>query len=583
MGAGGTRQGFRKKPVESLFVRRESGNRRAWQLAIALVSLGFGLPTWASGDSRVLKDLAYAEAGGPTLDLYLPSTSRPPLLVFIHSRFWSRHDRARELSREFARPLQRAGAAVAVVRHRSDASHPAPVRDAAQAFDFLLSRTDANEFDRDRVFVGGHDSGAHLASWLALDPRILAAVGREPNTIAGVAAFSGYYELDPPPGTVPSEALTLFASAFPNAAERHAASLMPLVRHDAPPFLVLTPQNTPAWMRNAGHAFAKALRTSGHPLAESLPVSGRDHWSVLDLREPGEARQHLWMLLGIDETYGSLEDVYNTRRYWREPKLSTQAFWDHAAVIDTREVNASLLTTLNLLFASPTNPQPLRPTRYSAIDLRTYLERAVPGDGEYITLTNARGEQVVWKLSEVAEYEPEIVVGLDRQRELFELVTFYHTRRQYTWRDTAETRRVMARPIGAFVHFRKPAPPEIDPKLVARFALLPTSFARSQTDPREPLRDLAANDHALITSTFQCVACHQFRGIGARAGHLLARDGSVVPGFALPLEEYSPAVWKRYCFEQPTVAAEIGATPVPLSPDQSRQLFELVERERANR
>ena len=57
------------------------------------------------------------------------------------------------------------------------------------------------------------------------------------------------------------------------------------------------------------------------------------------------------------------------------------------------------------------------------------------------------------------------------------------------------------------------------------------------------------------------------------------RDGERVGGFALSLEEYPPAVWRRYCFEQVDLAAEIGATPVALGPDAQR-LFDLVERER---
>ena len=46
---------------------------------------------------------------------------------------------------------------------------------------------------------------------------------------------------------------------------------------------------------------------------------------------------------------------------------------------------------------------------------------------------------------------------------------------------------------------------------------------------------------------------------------------------ALPLEEYPPAVWRRYCFEQLDLAADIGATPVPLG-EHAPALFQLVER-----
>ena len=86
-------------------------------------------------------------------------------------------------------------------------------------------------------------------------------------------------------------------------------------------------------------------------------------------------------------------------------------------------------------------------------------------------------------------------------------------------------------------------------------------------------------ERRLVTEKLRCVSCHQLRGVGARAGHLRAWDGEIVGGFGLPLEEYPPAVWRRYCFEQLAVAEEIGASPVPLG-DDARLLFELVERER---
>jgi hypothetical protein len=80
-----------------------------------------------------------------------------------------------------------------------------------------------------------------------------------------------------------------------------------------------------------------------------------------------------------------------------------------------------------------------------------------------------------------------------------------------------------------------------------------------------------------------CMSCHQFRGVGARAGHIRASDGARVGGFALPLEEYPPEVWRRYCFEQAEVAAGIGADEVMLSAEWQQRLFELVvgERDRA--
>ena len=104
---------------------------------------------------------------------------------------------------------------------------------------------------------------------------------------------------------------------------------------------------------------------------------------------------------------------------------------------------------------------------------------------------------------------------------------------------------------------------------------------RISETPMAPLRSLPEAEARILTESLRCVSCHTFRGVGASAAHLRARDGEKVGGFALALEDYPRQVWRRYCFEQVDVAAEIGASPVPLGAD-ARTLFELVERERGH-
>jgi hypothetical protein len=57
----------------------------------------------------------------------------------------------------------------------------------------------------------------------------------------------------------------------------------------------------------------------------------------------------------------------------------------------------------------------------------------------------------------------------------------------------------------------------------------------------------------------------------------------LVGGFGLALEDYPAETWRRYVFEQKRVAAEIGATPVPLEGVTAQRLFDLVVREREAR
>ena len=85
--------------------------RRASKLAILLLALGAAVAV-ASNRPGVLRGIAYVEQSDPaearTLDLYLPaaSESKPPLVAFVHSRFWSHADGGRRLDVAMARPLQ---------------------------------------------------------------------------------------------------------------------------------------------------------------------------------------------------------------------------------------------------------------------------------------------------------------------------------------------------------------------------------------------------------------------------------------------------------------------------------------------
>jgi acetyl esterase/lipase len=577
----GRRDGNESGRGEARAMRRVFATALVVALSLAAVATQRGL----AAEARILENVAYGgEDGARSLELYLPSEDAPaPLFVFVQTRFWQDDEHRFELARALARPLQQAGAAVALVRVRAapDYQHPHQAQDLATAVAWLIAHANEYRIDPKRIVLAGRAGGAQLAALVALDPKYLEAVQLTPAALSGVAALSGFYELDPDP-EFPEEQDALVARAFPNTAARREASPLRHVRKDAPLFLITFAENDLPGAPQRGAEFSEALRKAGHPAAETFGIPGRDLRNQLDLRDArNPMRQHLMALLELGSEFGSLRETFAMRRFWREPSFSSAEFWKQGKVA-THDATPQLARDLNLLFTGSGGPPRLRPQRYHALDLYAWLERNAEqvGRGRYLTLTNARGEQAHFDLETLRPYKPQIVIGVDEQRELFQLVDFYHTLRRNTWQQPEPEKWILARPVGAFLHFAEPAPKEIDPRAIGRFALTPESFARSDTDPLAALRSLPANERQLLTSEFHCVSCHSFRGAGAKASHLRATDGARVGGYALPLEEYPPQVWKRYCFEQDVVAKEIGATPIALGAD-ARVLFELVERERA--
>jgi acetyl esterase/lipase len=536
----------------------------------------------------VLRGLPYAGApddSDRSLDLFLPAESKdaPPLVAFVHSQFWARNAGGRALEPRFARALQAEGAAVAVIRHRlaPDHPHPAGAEDVAAALAFLIRGADRFGFDPHRVYLSGHSSGAHLAALVALDTRYLEPHGISPDVLAGVIGISGIYDLDPK-RELGDEERGFIRQAFGRKGRRRGASPARVPRAGAPPFLMLAATNDIPGLQDEAVDFAEALRDTGHGNAEAFLVVGRDHFTILQLDDVNNAaRGHILSFVGLGPLSAVLADLYAARKYWRDPGASTLPFWDHRNLIEAYDADERFLVQLALPFTVTRRVAPLlEAERYHAIDLFAYLAAIDPAASGFLMLTNVRGEQRVFRLDAIRPYAPVIVVGIDDERNLFRVLDLYHRRRESAGGEPVPNERILARPLGGFVHFREAPPREWEATVAGRFALTSESFQVFDEDPWLELRDLSEPMEAVLTRGEGCVSCHTFQGAGGRAGHLLARDGALVGGHGLPLESYTPGVLRRFVFEQAEVAAELGAPPVEIDPAHAQAFYDLIVGER---
>jgi hypothetical protein len=445
--------------------------------------------------------------------------------------------------------------------------------------------------DGDRIFLAGHLSGGQLAALVALNPIYLAKHGLGSELLAGVIPISAIFDLTAT-HELPEEFIDIIERAFPSPALRRSASPSPSRRlfEDQPPVVVLAAQQDVPGLRKAAIAFSAQLREAGHPEAETFVAPGRNHRSVLEMgAKSNAARHHLLALLGVDKSSGNFRDTLAARNYWRNPDLSTEDFWQDSRLeklVQHYESDERLATWLQgFLSSGGGRSASFAAPRYDAVDLLALLEALGTekvGRGRWLTLTNARHERAVLDLDALRDYEPRVVVGMEGERNLFRITDVYHTKRRYTWLEADAEVWIMARPVGAFLHFNKSPPKELIPGSFGLFGLTLESFQLSEADPLGALRaDLSQEEQNFLIRDKACVSCHQFRGVGTKAGHLRARDGKLVGGFALSLEEYPPETWRRYCFEQREVAAEIGASEIRLSPQWQERLFKLVAGERA--
>jgi len=176
-------------------------------LIVASCSFGQGKKKY---DLTELKDINYLEEQSidtiQKLNLVTPNgIENYPLLIWIGGGAWSYVDRNVEidLSRRFAE----AGIAVASVGHRLSAAtwrdstmntgikHPEHMKDIAASVKWLYQNAAEHGYDREKIFIGGFSSGAHLAALIGLDDSYLKDVGLSRAVIKGMIPISGTYDV----------------------------------------------------------------------------------------------------------------------------------------------------------------------------------------------------------------------------------------------------------------------------------------------------------------------------------------------------------------------------------------------------
>ncbi len=539
--------------------------------------------------TNIIRDIPYAKAADSknarrqTLDLHLPETAvrKPPLVVFIHGGFWTLTDDEYQIGPAFADALLPSGVAVALVRYRlaPAVTHPAEAQDIAAAVAYLIRSADKYGYDAKRIYLAGHSAGAHLAALVALDGSYLGAHRLSPRSLAGVLAFSGIYDLRPKPESAEQQKLAV-RQAFGETPEKFASSSpVTHARADAPPFLILGAENDFPGFLVDGKRFADALRNADHKQVMQLLLPDHDHFSLVQsIGQDAEVHSLLLDFLKVEPLPPEMALLIEAKRRWLNPPLSTVPFWREEKLIRPYPVDRKLVEEVALLYGSNRYELLEWPLEnYYAIDLFSYLDSLPPekiGRGNYLTVTNFRNEKLFLDRRQIEPYKPVIVVGLDDERNLFRLGVFYQANREYSWKEGPKPP-MMARPVGAFIHFLESPPPELI-RQAPYYGLTENSFKLSADDPLGSLKAMPKEVYEAMTVRNGCVYCHSFRGIGSQSHHVTESGNKPHGGLALPLESYPENVWKDFIFNQEEAAKKIGASPNMVDEEARQALYDFV-------
>ena len=158
---------------------------------ILLASLMFVVSSMAQ---EMKRSIPYVENGHArhVLDIYTPAGAKNlPVVFWIHGGGWQTGDKANV--QEKPAWFTKKGFVFVSINHRllPDVEMEALVRDVAKAFGWMHKRIAEHGGDPNRVLVGGHSSGAQLATLICTDDRYLKAEGVLFSSLIGCVPVDG--------------------------------------------------------------------------------------------------------------------------------------------------------------------------------------------------------------------------------------------------------------------------------------------------------------------------------------------------------------------------------------------------------
>lgn len=217
---------------------------------------------------RAWRDVAYGPDLHQRLDIFAPKEKPAlplPILIYIHGGGWT-HGNKGWMS--FMAQAMVALPAVFVSPGYGlapDHLHPAPVLDCLRALSHV--RTHAAEFggDPDRLLLGGHSVGGHIASTIALRPDLRTRHDLPDGAIRACIPVSGLFRVlaDDPTG----------------AGDLDEASPMHWAWNADMPFYVSWGENDYERIVEENRDFVEALRRTDVAL-RAEPLAGLDHYTA---------------------------------------------------------------------------------------------------------------------------------------------------------------------------------------------------------------------------------------------------------------------------------------------------------------
>jgi arylformamidase len=230
----------------------------------------------------VERDLRYGAHSRQVLDVFLPEaggrSGHCPLLAFFHGGGWMNGQK--EWMAFMAPAVVRIPAVFVTIFYRLAPTFRWPLmgEDCVAALSWTARNAARFGADPDRIFVGGHSAGAHLAAHVAVRAGSTDAGFR----IRGCLPISGTFDMrfgETAPGSMEHRIQTLVLGS---PADADDASPLAGVRSATPPFLIACGEHDFPRIRRNAAMMADALAAAG-VRHETVVLPGADHFAASEV------------------------------------------------------------------------------------------------------------------------------------------------------------------------------------------------------------------------------------------------------------------------------------------------------------
>ena len=235
---------------------------------------------------------AYGPHLGNVLDIFpeADTESLRPALIFFHGGAWMA---GYPWWSSYMAPGVRAAGGVLVTptyRLAPEQKFPRQLEDVAASIAWVWRNATEFGIDRDRIVVGGHSAGGHLAALACLHPDALPKAGVSHDAVKACMPLSASFNLHYPDAAPGSGEERVYKFLLADRADDHAASPINYLSGRIPPFHIVHGESDFERIIRTSRDMAAAIAQRGRPVSIE-EWSGLDHFDThLALRDP----QHPW-------------------------------------------------------------------------------------------------------------------------------------------------------------------------------------------------------------------------------------------------------------------------------------------------